>query len=155
VFLTMRRDDQTALRLGLLIQELMGLVHRRFAGDTMAIMVEAGVTLPQIVALHVLRFTGPQSIGGLVEHLKLSVSATSHLVDRLFDKGFVDRREDEADRRQKRVEITAAGIALLDDIARERTAEFSRALGSLDPELRAQLIAVFERAIQELRCPES
>ena len=132
----------------------MGLVHSRFAGDTMAIMCESGLTMPQMVALFGLRFGGAQSIGGLVERLHLSLSATSHLVDRLVEKGFVDRREDPVDRRQKRVEITQTGLELIERLSRERSEEFSRALGTLDSDLQEQLVAVIERAIEQLKRTE-
>ncbi len=141
----------TARSLGVLVQELMGLVHRRFAGDAMQIMAESGLTMPQIVALHVLRFGPPCHIGALGEHLKLSTSATSHMVERLFEKGLVDRTEDPIDRRQKNVAITAEGIALVVRLHTERTQELSRALSTLDPELREQLVSVFERVIAQLR----
>jgi len=132
------------------MQALMAQVYRRFAGDAMAMMAETGLTMPQMVALQVLRFGGPQSINGLMERLRLSMSATSHLVDRLVEKGYVDRREDPDDRRQKRVEITATGAGIIDHLAQLQTVEFTRVLGTLDPALQAQLVVVFERAIAEL-----
>jgi DNA-binding MarR family transcriptional regulator len=143
-------EPETAEKLGRLMNELMSQVYRRFAGDTMAIMAESGLTMTQMVAMQILRYGGPQSIGGLVERLKLSMSATSHLVDRLVEKGFVDRKEDPDDRRQKRVAITESGAALIDQLASERNAEFTRALSTLDPDLREQLVVVFERAIAQL-----
>lgn len=144
----------TAAQLGLLMQDLMGLVHRRFAGDAMERMAEVGLTMPQIVALHVLRYGGQRSIGELGESLKLSTSATSHLVDRLVAKGFIDRREDPDDRRQKNVAITEEGSTFVDDLAAERTAEFARALSTLDPDLQQQLVLVLVRAIDQLRATD-
>ena len=146
-----KHQDPQAERLAVLLREVMSLVYRRFAGETMVLMSDTGLTMPQMVALNVLRYAGPQSIGGLVEKLHLSISATSHLVDRLVEKALVDRQEDPDDRRQKRVEITAAGSELVDRIARVQTSEFARVLSSLDPDLQAQLATAFERAVEQLR----
>ena len=137
-------------KLGALVSKLMTLVNRRSAGQTLEIMSEAGLTLPQMVALHILRFAGPMPITGLVEGLRLSTSATSHLVDRMHEKGLVSRDEDPTDRRQKRVALTDAGGALLDRLNDARATEWQRGLEGLDARLAEQLIGVFERVITEL-----
>jgi DNA-binding MarR family transcriptional regulator len=49
------------------------------------------------------------SVGALAERLLLSPAATSRAVEGLHRSGYVTRQEDELDRRQKRVAITAAG----------------------------------------------
>jgi len=148
----MRPADSSdpVIRLGLLMQETMGLVHRRSAGRTWAIMSDVGLTMPQVVTLHILRLGGAQSIHRIAEALSLSTSAASHLVGRLFEKGLVDRREDPEDRRQKRVELTDAGIGLVDELASERLGEFTQALSQLDPELVSLLVSVLEKTIEQL-----
>ena len=140
---------ESALRLSNLLTDFMGLVHAGFAGDAMTIMAEAGLTMPQIVALHVL-VHGPQPNHGLVDQLRLSASATSHLIDQLVKKGFVDRSEDPTDRRQKRIAITDAGSELLRRLAQARTDEFARALMTIEPATRLTLVTALERAVAEL-----
>lgn len=130
------------------LQQLMAQLHRRFAGDFMGLMNGTGLTMPQLVALHVLE-SGSQSINGMADHLKLSVSATSHLVDRLFEKGFVDRREHPDDRRQKRVALTAEGTEFIGRLARLRTEEMTRVLAILDPATQEGMLRIFEAAIAE------
>ena len=94
---------------GDLVGKLMGLVHRRSAGSTLALMNAAGLTMAQMVALYVLDHLGPQSVTAIAAFLNLSPAATSHLVDRLVTGGFVGRTEDQEDRRQKRIAITPTG----------------------------------------------
>lgn len=60
------------------------------------------------------RSEAPLSIGFIKERMLDKDSDVSRIVDRLFEKGFVNRTENPADRRQKSVEITEAGLALLD-----------------------------------------
>src|SRR5438874_6779257 len=103
-----------AAQLSLLINDLMSHVHRRSAGDTLAIMNEAGLTMAQLVALHGLAHTGPQSVSKVASCLRLSPAATSHLINRLVLARLVGRTEDPIDRRHKRIAITAAGRALVD-----------------------------------------
>src|SRR5262245_7611482 len=95
-----------ALEVGVLIGELMGLVHRRSAGDMLSLLNEAGLTMAQMVALHGLNHLGPQSVSAVAGCLGLSPAATSHLIDRLVGWGFVGRSEDPVDRRHKQIRIT-------------------------------------------------
>jgi len=66
--------------------------------------------------LHGFQSETPLCIGFLKERMLDKDSDVSRIVDRLFDKGLVNRRENAHDRRQKSIEITAAGIALLDHL---------------------------------------
>lgn len=143
--------SQRVVRMQALIQEMMALVGRHSAGETLRLMHEVGLTMPQLVALHVLRFGGPSSITGLVDALHLSTSATSHLVDRLVAMGLADRSEDPSDRRQKRVTASAAGVELIDRLNQARTAEFSAAFANVDPALHEQLVRAFEQVVEQLR----
>src|SRR3954467_10492077 len=70
-------------------------------GSAMKEAADAGMTVQQITAIHALMFEGPCSVTQLTERLGLSVSATSHLVQRLVEQGYARRYEDEADRRSK------------------------------------------------------
>ena len=75
-----------------------------------------GLTEPQFNILMVLRGfrnQGPASIGFLKERMLDRSSDVSRLVDKLYDKGLVERKENLLDRRQKEVEITEKGIILL------------------------------------------
>lgn len=75
-----------------------------------------GLTEPQYNILRVLRgfrSEGPSSIGFLKERMLDRSSDVSRLVDKLYEKGLIDRKENETDRRQKDVVITEKGLELL------------------------------------------
>jgi DNA-binding MarR family transcriptional regulator len=141
---------------GDLVGNLMGLVHRRSAGGTLALMNEAGLTMAQMVALYVLDHLGPQSVSAVASFLNLSPAATSHLVDRLVTAGFASRAEDQEDRRQKRIAITVEGHTLAARVHQERAREFESALGLLPADLQRQFATVLGRVVEALRqAPES
>lgn len=144
-------DSPPALQLASLFEQMMGLIHGRFANESLAVMHELGITLPQLVALHVLAHTGPCTVSFLSNTLRLSASATSHLVDRTVEKGLMGRTEDPGDRRQKRLELTSAGRLLLERLNAARINEFNAAFGSLDPGLQARLVGVFDQVVTQLR----
>src|SRR4029077_12734966 len=121
-----------------LIEEMMSHIHRRSADDTLAVMNEAGLTMAQMVALHLLTHLGPVSVSSVAACLKLSPPATSHLIDRMVVAGLVGRSEDPVDRRHKRIVITSRGRELIESTQEERTREFTRVLSSLTGEVQAQ-----------------
>ncbi|MEI6053607.1 MAG: MarR family transcriptional regulator [Opitutaceae bacterium] len=78
-----------------------------------------GLTEPQYNILRVLRGfrnEGPSSIGFLKERMLDKSSDVSRLVDKLYEKGLVDRKENESDRRQKDIIITENGLELLNQM---------------------------------------
>ncbi len=75
-----------------------------------------GVTVQQYNVLRVLRGfrpKGPFSIGFLKGRMLDRYSDVSRIVDKLYLRGLVMRQENPTDRRQKAVEITEKGMALL------------------------------------------
>jgi DNA-binding MarR family transcriptional regulator len=135
---------------------MMKHVHRRSAGDTLAIMNEVGLTMAQLVALHLLKHRGPQSVSAVAACLRLSPAATSHLIDRLVSVRLVGRTEDPVDRRHKRIDITVAGCRLIERVEEERTRELTDVLGQLNGDLQRQLAKVLTRVVGALAAlPES
>ena len=140
----------SAQRLQELTRQLMVVINQRSAGDTLAIMNKAHLTLPQMVAMHILEGCGGQSISAIATRLGLSVAATSHLVDRLVHARFVVRTEEAADRRQKRVEIAPPGRKLLSQIHESRQREMNRVMARLSPRVRKDIELLLLAMIEEL-----
>jgi DNA-binding MarR family transcriptional regulator len=136
--------------LSALVNAMLSHVHRRSAGDSLALMTEAGLTMPQLVTLHMLAHAGGRSVGGIAACLRLSAAATSHLLDRLVQAKLIGRTEDPEDRRQKRLVITEAGRRLVERVNTERTREVSAVLARLSAALRRQFADVLVRVIEEL-----
>ncbi|MES2642955.1 MAG: MarR family transcriptional regulator [Myxococcota bacterium] len=138
-------------RLGGMLHQLMGLINKAAGAGTLEMMNTHQLTLPQMVALQVLRYEGPFSTLRLMDDLRLSASATSHLVERLVEKGWVTRRENADDRRQRQLEVTPAALEMLDQMAEQRAHELQVAFGKVDPETRARLADAFEQVITQLK----
>jgi DNA-binding MarR family transcriptional regulator len=137
--------------LAALIEEMMSHIHRRSADDTLAVMNEAGLTMAQMVALHILNRIGPLSVSSVGACLKLSPPATSHLIDRMVVSGLVGRSEDPTDRRHKRLVITPKGRDLIESTQAKRTVEFTRLLSRLSPEVQSQFGRALARVVKELK----
>lgn len=118
--------------------------------ETLNLMNESGLTVPQMIALHALRAHGAQTVGDIADETQLSKAATSHLVDRLVVQGLVTRVEDERDRRQKNVSLTPKAVDLTDRLYRERVRSLVSAFSSLTPGTRDRLTEAMAAACREL-----
>lgn len=76
-----------------------------------------GLTEQQYNVLRILRgfrSNGPLSVGFIKERMLDKDSDVSRLVNRLYEKELLTRKENSDDRRQKSLEISDKGVALLD-----------------------------------------
>jgi len=147
----MPHRDPTIARLGMLLHQLMAGINQRTSGETLELLHNESLTMPQMVTLHHLAWLGPQPQSELGEALRLSSSATSSLVDRMVERGLVARWEHPEDRRQRVVGIAEGGQRLVERMAGARTQELEDAFRHVDPELRARLADIFEEVIAQLR----
>ena len=79
---------------------------------------EFGLAVPQYNVLRILRGEAPDavSIGFIKERMLERNPDVSRIVDRLYKKKLVERKENESDRRQKDVLITKKGSDLLGEM---------------------------------------
>lgn len=82
--------------------------------DFFRALSEADVTLTQVKLLHLIDDSEDHlSLKDLAERMSFSLAGVSRSVDALHQRGLVERREDEKDRRMKRVRMTQEGRDLL------------------------------------------
>lgn len=85
---------------------------------------------------------GPLRMSELNRYVLLSQPALSRMVDRLVDRGLVDRRTDPGDRRGVRLSLTPAGRETQQAIGRPHARSVTRALGVLTRQELDQLAAI-------------
>jgi DNA-binding MarR family transcriptional regulator len=99
-------------------------------------LFDVSLTMQQLKVLIAVAY-GASSSHQLTEILGVGMATVTGLVDRLSAQGMVTRREDPADRRIRRVELTAEGRGLLDRLNTAGELATRRLLEQLDePDLR-------------------
>jgi DNA-binding MarR family transcriptional regulator len=78
-------------------------------------LVRRGISMTHFHVLTLLRHHGEQPMGHLAEILGASVSSATGIIDRMEERGLVDRVGVPGDRRVVLVRPTAAGLALVDE----------------------------------------
>lgn len=110
-------------------------------------LVRLGISMTQLHVMHMLERHGELPMSRLAEMLDVSMSAATGLVDRVEERGFVERIRVPEDRRIVLARITDAGRQMLDDVELIRGELIEQVLDGLDDEQ----IAVVASAMTSIR----
>ncbi len=132
----------------------MGLSMQAARGESMRETLHLShthnLTMAMMTVLHVVGFEGKQTMTALSEQTGLSTSAMSHLLQRLVEQGLLERQDDAADRRVRRVALTSAGTALLSQMMRLRFADLRASVAPLSERTMKLLGVAVGEAVAEL-----
>jgi DNA-binding MarR family transcriptional regulator len=137
-------DAPTQVSPAELAEGLLGLWHHLMRGQSktmFALLDELDLSMSHIKALQVLSDCGCElSVKEVSEELALSLPGASRTVDALLKRGYLERREDEHDRRMKRIAVTQAGRDVARRIVGARLEGLEQFTASLSPEQRSRLM---------------
>jgi DNA-binding MarR family transcriptional regulator len=123
----------------------------RHSGPALYALLERHcLTLSHVKALHELALHDDVPVKALAEQLGLSLPGMSRALDALVDRGIVQRREDPADRRVKRVHLTPSGRELLAQLDAARLAGLEQFAAELGAEERDALAAALAPIVDRL-----
>ena len=97
------------------------------------------VTEGQRSVLFVLSNRGPQTLGSLSEHERVTPPSMNRTVNALVAAGLVTRNIADDDARKVKLELSDAGRAFITETKRRRDAWFTKRLATLTPEQRRML----------------
>lgn len=137
-----------------ILGEFASEIMRHSPGTLFHMLRKSDLSMPQLVTLLFVRRCGVASVSSIGEHLNLSLGATSHLVDRLVVGGFLERAEDQNDRRQKQITLSGAGRALVEEIDQARVEDMARRLAVLPQPALDALMTAMSETVRHLRAAE-
>lgn len=105
------------------------------------VISEENLSFSQVAALHIVDQVESISIQEISTRLNLSLSATSRLIDDLVRNDFLDRIEDEGNRRSKILTLTPHGKQFLDKLSIERVQIIRSTSVSLPKKLSMKLLS--------------
>ena len=104
-------------------------------------LVRLGISMTHFHVLTLLRHHDAMPMGRLAEILDASMSSTTGIIDRMEEKGLVERVRVPDDRRIVLVRSTAAGLALIDEAELVKSEIIISAISRLDPDQLDRLTA--------------
>lgn len=106
----------------------------------------SGITVLQFHALRAVAFAGPELDMSTIASLTgLPASSVTSVVDRLSERGLLERRHDNTDRRRVVASLTTEGASVFDQIQQQQHAYLVQLLETSDTEEIAICLRVFER----------
>lgn len=93
---------------------------------------------------------GPSIMRELAESLRLHVSTMTGIIDKLIEKGFVERGRSDEDRRIVRVNLTEKGLTAYQSETEKRKQLSLKMLNSLAAEERETMLQLFSKVTSEL-----
>lgn len=130
------------------IGDLQRDLARTLAHDRSLPLLASTLTMQQLKTIVLLSSLGSASGQELARYLGVGLATVTGIVDRLVAHGLVTRREDPADRRVRRVELTEAGRALTDKLTTAGTDGLMRILRQLDLDTLRTLADVLPRVVK-------
>jgi len=144
--LTASPDDTVDATVDSLVEELHQMIGSlRCAGTGR--MVKAGISMTHLHILWVLEHHGDLPMSRLAELLDVSLSNASGLIDRMEERGLIERVRVADDRRVVLVKASPEGARIRDEIEALKQDRMRSILGRLAPDQRTRLL----RAIRDLR----
>jgi DNA-binding MarR family transcriptional regulator len=123
---------------------LLGRTMARLDPGRLEAWVELGLTMTQLRVLFVLRDEDGVSAGVLAEHLRVTPSTLTRIVDRLVRHRLVRRETDHGDRRLVRHHLSAAGARTVEEIERRGRALMNEVMDRLSARQLEQIVLALE-----------
>jgi DNA-binding MarR family transcriptional regulator len=109
-------------------------LHRALLTSSASKWRDLDISMHQLRAMFFLRDEEEASVGSLAELFGFGLPAASLLADRLVRAGYVESREDPADRRRVLLSLTRVGVRLVTDLREGSHSVLRRWMSSLSPE---------------------
>lgn len=92
------------------------------------------LSVTQMVTLVHLSKATESRMGELAEVLGITQGAVTPIIDKLVERGWVERFANPCDRRSVWVRLTATGTCQVDQLCQDRTAQFARLAALMQPD---------------------
>jgi MarR family transcriptional regulator, 2-MHQ and catechol-resistance regulon repressor len=135
------RAEEGALKLWVVLSRAQAAIARHTEAD----VARSGLTLGEFAVLEALYHKGPLLLGEIQRKVLVSSGGVTYLVDRLEDKGLVERQDCPEDRRARYAALTPAGEVLLRRIFPLHARSIARAVSGLTRAEQAQATALLRR----------
>ena len=119
-----------------IVTALFGEINNKLSKTSQETLLKIykNLTIAEASAIYAVGPDEPKTMKQIAETLGVAVSTPTRTIDRLLEKGFVNRKVGEKDRRKLLIELTPQGKKLLVDIDKENLEITKRMLKGLGDE---------------------
>ena len=138
-----RSLDELYRRPGFLLRRAHQISAALFLEETAGL----GLTTTQYGAMVVLRARGSLDQVGIATLVGIDRSTTALVVSKLEDAGYIERRDDQVDKRRKIITLSKAGHAMLDCVTEPAQRARERVLEAFSAKDAAKFLALLEHFV--------
>lgn len=117
--------------------ELLFFAYRDFTGDPDELLRKDGFGRAHHRVIHFVYRNPGMRVADLLDILRITKQSLGRVLRQLIDRGYVEQREGQADRRERRLYTTPRGAELAQTLADPQRQRIKAALDRLSPEGRA------------------
>jgi MarR family 2-MHQ and catechol resistance regulon transcriptional repressor len=122
------KSVEQSLKLWVVLSRAMNAVQAHAQAD----IARHGLTIMEFGVMEALYHKGPLLLGEVQRKILVTCGGVTYLIDRLVEKGLVERRRCDRDRRAYYAALTPDGETMIAEIFPQHAAAIDRALGGLD-----------------------
>jgi DNA-binding MarR family transcriptional regulator len=141
-------------RYDLWIMRCLRRIMRAVDVQSRRLAAEYSITGPQVICLQTLHDDGPMTATALAKLVHLSSSTVVGIIDRLEQKGWVQRERSQTDRRQILIHVTDEGRDLLARVPSPMQDRLAQGLAELPEKEQNRLATSIERIVELLELPD-
>jgi DNA-binding MarR family transcriptional regulator len=109
---------------------------------------ELGFSKSHILILEFLAREGPKRPSAIAERLKVTTGGVTVLTTKLIKAGFIEKTQNEADRRASQIHITEAGLNVLHQSRQQVDTLFNHLFGMLSEDEITTLRSIFNKCMK-------
>jgi MarR family 2-MHQ and catechol resistance regulon transcriptional repressor len=136
-------DDQDLS--GTHVYLVLMMAHRAVSGHAKASFAAMDLGRSDFLILEMLLHKGPQLVNDIGRRIDLTSGSMTTAIDRLEERGLVERVADEKDKRARRVTLTREGKTLITKAFTAHKKRIDRSAHALSKPERAQLISLLKK----------
>ena len=106
-------------------------INRTLRHEFHGLMQDSGFTFPQLSVISILAKNGKQKVSDISERIGLSDSTVSGILDRLEQKGIIERKRNKDDRRVVKIYLSNGSQEICQEFHRKREEYFAHLLKEL------------------------
>jgi len=118
--------------------------NRTLRHEFHGLMQDSGFTFPQLSVISILTKNGEQKVSDISEKMGLSDSTVSGILDRLEQKGIIERKRNKDDRRVVKIYLVKGSQQICQEFHRKREEYFAHLLKELSEQEISDIIKGLE-----------
>ena len=140
---TKASDAATAMALKLYV--VLSRAQRAISERTQADLEQHGISITEFGIMEALHHKGPMLLGEVQRKILVSSGGITFLVDKLIERGYVERKLCPTDRRARYAALTRTGAALMKEIFPAHAAAIRQAMSGLSQAEQKEATALLKR----------